>query len=326
MKSKTVLLLLVVFVCLSVIAYAFHARSTRRLSNKMISGIKAAAIKKICISRQDKKYEFEKNGSAWQISSPISYPADTERMDTLVKELFMLSRDNMISDNKARHPQFGVDDSSGIFVNLYADKPVLSVIIGKASAMSGYAVYARISGEDRVYVTEGPREYMLLNDIKGWRDMSIISFDTATVSELDLCHPKELVRLVKKEKKWFIGPAEAGIEAEGAECENLLNTLLKMKAYDILEKGELPEKTAGFSKSAFRIVLKMSGGLEYGITVGNAIKEENVYFRYYIRRDDKDVVFVAGKYDVERFMMKHAGDFVKKQPLTPPSTSQAPNN
>lgn len=322
MKFKNVIILAVIFFCLSLTAYFYHYLSNKPRETKDFAHLDKGEISKIEVVKNDQVSTFENKEGLWQITKPFDYRADQSLVDDLISKVKDLSLDTVISTNPEKHDKFQVDKKEGSQMNLYNNdgKKVVSFIIGKMGTDYLHS-YLRFPDKDEVYLSKGISKYFIDRDIKEWRDKTILSLNKDDLKEINLIYPtsvsgkhkrkqeEEIVKLLRKEDKWLLGDKEV----DSRIWDMFLNSLIRFNMDDLVDKPEEAKNEAklGLKSPSFQIIVKLKNNQEEKIFVGN----ENDKKQYYVKREGVETIFLVNSSRVDN-MKKKPSDLIKKEEKT----------
>lgn len=150
--------------------------------------------------------ELTRNEQQWVVSSAHDYPADVDKIRTLLIDLI----DARIVEQKTANPEYyerlGVDDitqedTEGVQVELKnsEDDSSLGLIIGKLASNGGSGTYVRRSGEEQSYLIGST--VALSKDSHQWLQQPIMEVPFERIQRVSIHHPDgEILTLVKKDR------------------------------------------------------------------------------------------------------------------------------
>ncbi len=295
MRSKGLWVLLSVFLVLVVVASLYTLKERRPHTRALYPTVEADSVLMIQISKGDTTCVFEKDDDKWELTKPLSYPADQAPLRNLLKSLTTLEPGEVISINPDKFPKFQVDEKSGVLVEAYGrgEKPLISVILGKMGS-DFQSCYLRFPRKDEVHVARGISRYMADRKVDDWRDKTILSLDKEKVVQITCMYPKREFRLLKAEGEWMLGKREA----DSTKVSEVLNFLSDFKADGFKDGGEV--------KAQLTLRIELEDGTEQKLLIG----EEDEKGKYLAQRGGAETTFWIHSWKVDR-LKKRREDFLK---------------
>jgi hypothetical protein len=127
---------------------------------------------------------LDKKDDKWFVSKPISAPAQEANVKSVLDNLKLLEITERIAAGKEQYAQFGVSDDKATHVTIYkgADK-LLDAYLGDGGSRGQMG---RLAGKDGVYAVKGYSNYLYARELKGWRDLSLLSFDDSKTKSVEI--------------------------------------------------------------------------------------------------------------------------------------------
>jgi hypothetical protein len=109
-----------------------------------------AALDTIEVTRGGAKTVVKKEGAKFKVTEPVAYAADDFACKTAFDALTSLSLGDLVSENKAKHAEFEVDDAKGIHLvaksSAQGGKVLADFVVGKGD---GHGVDVAPHGQGR---------------------------------------------------------------------------------------------------------------------------------------------------------------------------------
>lgn len=175
-----------------------------------------------------------KEDGRWFLENETKTPADGQLVEKLLKALSELKRDELVSENKNKWPDFQLEYQDGrpggIAVTLLKGKDNNQTLLIGKPAPDYSAVYIRLATEEKTYLAgKTLRSEALPSD---WRDLNLKIVDReAVINELVFQYPAKLINLFRKGDKWLTGD---GREAKKDNLDFILGQLAGLRAADLL--------------------------------------------------------------------------------------------
>ncbi len=243
---------------------------------------------------------IKKDGEAYKIVQPISYPADKDAAKLVFEALAKMEFGDVVSDQKARHGEFELGDDSLRVVLKKADKPVADLRIGKTN---NQMTMTRVEGKDEVWTMSGLFKYQLDKDTSAWRDKSITSFEEKDAAKLQITSKADAKIVLTKPAAPDAGPApdwqvvESSVKVEPFDksvAAGVASQLATWKANEFAD-GAKPEET-GLDAPELTVTVGLRNGKEHTVLVGKKKGEED----FYVKTADNPQVYLVKKYNLDR--------------------------
>jgi len=286
MKYKSLFILIGVLIVVVIAFFAIKWAQERPKVSKPFAHLEPYKLE---ITLGDTTFVVEKKESGWEIIAPISYPADSLRINRVLSGIKDLELGDVASSRKEMATEFEVDNLLGINIKAIGKSGSASFILGKASKDFTYS-YIRFPDKDDAFRSKGLTKYMFPEKLDDWRDKQILSFDGNNVSEIDIVYTKEKVELVRKDTVWMMN----GKEVEESKVSPILTALSNLKADGFAEETEF--------KPDFQVKVKFAGGDEEVLFISEEKDDE----KYHAKREGQETVFVLNKWRVDRIKKKKA--------------------
>lgn len=184
--SKQIKILLLIFAVLIAIYFLFF-RTGERISTEKIDAklfvADSSKIDKIEIVRNNETIVLEKQGDKWKITKPIDYPADTNSVYPMLKDLKNFRVESVASENPSKLSNF-IDSSNNTQVSTYQEGKLLGTfILGKAQGFQN--AYIKRPDENRVLLASEISPFNFNKQLKDLRNKHITSIVPITVSRID---------------------------------------------------------------------------------------------------------------------------------------------
>jgi hypothetical protein len=275
----------------------------------------------------------KKDDGSWTLTEPVEAVPDESAITTALDKLAGLEVTGVAATKEANHERLEVDAKSGIHVIPMRDgEPITHLIFG---AYKGGNTMVRVEGETPVLSVKGSLKYAFNKELKSWRERKIVDVDAKKVSEARFESGESAFHFVRgDDDEWKLAEDMEEIERfKASKVQSLVSSLARMRAVDFAGPEMTPEK-AGLDEATATTTLVVTEGGDEETTDGGAeavegttaASEERIVLRlgaatedddgkFYLRRDDSDVIFIVSKYladrvapDVEKFQEAEEGE------------------
>jgi hypothetical protein len=220
--AKSSQLTTVILVGLLLLAGWLSWRPTKtKLSNQYFSG----DINELWIGKAHLKI----NNGQWRVvGANWEKPADTDKVDTLVKQLKLVSLDDLVAENQNKFEELGFDDRS---VEVKVNNRFLKV--GKLGPGEDSTL---VLAENKIYRLRIVWNQELWQDENYWINRRVTSIPFFQIKSIEIKQGKKLTTLKQNEGKWekeklvatmanleSLGPIEKKIETTNSVTELVIN-------------------------------------------------------------------------------------------------------
>jgi len=210
-------------------------KSAFDLREKSVFGIAETDVNRIVISTKGTDAEFSrKEPGKWVASKPESYTVKQALMTTNLRTLTNLKAKEIIDEPSKEGDPYGLD-KPGETIILSGPKLEQILVLGKAVEKKDAVSkepdrYARLKGEETVYLIDGRSLKGLKTDPSELRDRSLLSFNPADIErfQVDL-DGKQWVAAQDKDKRWTIEKPEKKTKVDAWTVTGLLWDLKDME-------------------------------------------------------------------------------------------------
>jgi hypothetical protein len=284
-KYKSLFILIGVLIVVVITFFAIKWAQERPKVSKPFAHLEPYRLE---INRGNSTFVIDKKETGWEIVNPISYPADSLRINRVLSGIKDLELGDVASLRREMHAEFEVDSAQGINIKAIGRRDSANFILGKASKDFTYS-YLRFPNKDDAFRSKGLTKYMFPEKLDDWRDKQILSFDRNNVSEIDIVYTNEKVALVRKDTVWVMNETEV----EESKVNPILTALSNLKADGFAEEVEF--------EPDFQVKVKFVGGDEEVLFISGEEDE-----KYHAKKEGKETVFVLNKWKVDRIKKKKA--------------------
>jgi hypothetical protein len=213
-------------------------------------------------------------GANWTIEAPKKLPADADAVNAMVSSLAVLSSERLVDEKVADFAPYGLKD------------PLLTLVVGRKdgkkhtlylgdNAPSGSAAYARVEGEQRLFMVSTATKTGLEKTWRDLRDKRLLPFDSDKLTKVELGG----IEFGKNNANaWTITKPQA-LRADNFAAEELVRKLKDAKmevTNDTEQEASFPAKFAAAKPVAIAKVTDNKGTMQLDVRVG---KEKDYYAR-----------------------------------------------
>jgi hypothetical protein len=193
MNSKTTILWLVIAVALAagIFFWQRHERSLAPATTEILPHFQIAQVNAIEIFPSGAtEIDVDGTNGGWELSKPISYPAQSTAIEALLGALQKLTPATKISatelrENKNSESEFGFENPQ-FGIDVMAGDQIWHLQVGNKTA-PGDQVFVRVVGTDGAFVTSADWLKFIPHSANEWRDTSLLAagennFDSIVVT------------------------------------------------------------------------------------------------------------------------------------------------
>ncbi len=252
------------------------------------------------VTKDGKKTVIKKEGGKYRVVEPINYPAEEDGTKQAFEALEKAEFGTIVSDQKSRHDEFEVGDKSPRVVAKKGGQVLADLRIGKVSPDH---TLVRVEGKNEVWQMVGSQRWHFDKDLSGWRDKSIITFNSDDAERIQVVAADGSKIVVTRSPKGDAGVAspwkvaESSIKVDPFDpsvANDMLTALYAFKASDFAD-GAKPADT-GLDKPTLTVTVGLKGGKSESVLVGKKKNEDD----FYVKRGADPQVFLVKKYTLER--------------------------
>lgn len=191
--------------------------------------IKKDQINEIQIINDKNSTTIIKKGNLWQVKKgKINFTADQDRINTLIDNFLSIKKDNIVSTNKNKQKDFGIDKKK---IEIKINNKVLALFVGDAASSS--KSYVRIDNEDEVFTSTGFDSVFYPED---YRDLFVHAIENQTkVTTFSISFDNEKLNAIKNGEEWKVNETVAKKD----RVDFFLNDLKNLKGNDVLSDTKL---------------------------------------------------------------------------------------
>lgn len=323
MKMKDLLILLAILAALIVVIIAYNKISNRapaKSERLMFPRLDTAKVAAIEVKENANRVKIQKTAGQWRLPDDENFLVDSAMIAGVVSGIAELEKRDLVSTNKQRRGNYGVDSASDNFRVICRDekgKILADFWIGSRGGASYDAnEHIRIEGGDEVYASKQSVKHKFISSARQWRNRTFWRLSPDRISGFDIERPDLKYSLSKgKEGKWMVLAAESTMTADTAKIREYVNTVCELRVSDWPAKGDTVVASA-FQKPELNVTVVQGDGSRITLTIGRE-KEHQLY----CRASTDTTVFLLSSYNLNT-LKKHFVDFKYIPPPPPPDTTK----
>jgi hypothetical protein len=155
--------------------------------------------------------ELKKAGENWKLVKPFEAKANDANVKSLLDNLKSLEVTERIDSSKDAYASYDLTDAKAVHAVFYVgEKPAHEFWFGQSGSRGQMS---RLAGKEGVYAVKGYSSYLYSRDVKGWRDLSLLKFEEADVTRVEIENEQGAFVFEKSSK-----PADKAKEKEKADA------------------------------------------------------------------------------------------------------------
>lgn len=261
MNYKVLAILLVLLLGVYIITRLIEARKGERSFREELVSLNPDEVTSVIYYPQPgdpSEIKLVKGPDGWKVSQGNSkYNADPGVVERTIDMLVELKPERIAATEKSGWKSYQVDDSTGIRVKLLHDSRVIAdLVVGKFSytpqqnaspyqqQQGKMTSYVRLWDEDEVYAVDGFLKMSFQNDVKSFRDRSLVRFNREDIVRIDYSSPGgESFSLSKQGDDYLAG----GLLADSATTVKYLSTLARLSSSDFVDDASIDYNNPDYS-------------------------------------------------------------------------------
>jgi hypothetical protein len=295
-KNLTALLILGVLTLIAVVVLRQPEKGQRVGERpRPIPKLAAGSFDGLAVTKGGSTTTLKKEGDKYKVVSPVQFPADENVAKQAFEAIEKLEFGDIVSDQKAKHAEFEVDDAKGVKVAVKkGDQVVTDFIIGKSV---GGNTLVRLPGKDETWTGLGSFRYNFDRDATNWRDKTITKFTQSDVEKIEV-KGKGGARVVVKNDggdKWSVVESTLRIaKLDNTVPVGIASALASFVTNEFADEAK-PAET-GLADPATTVTVSVKGGKTETVLIGKKKGEDD----YYVKTAAAPQVFLVKRYNVDR--------------------------
>jgi len=292
-KVKNRIVILGLITLLIFLFFLFQEKITYLISQKEINypfkKFNKSEINKIVIENKNKTTEIYKKNDSWYLKQQQKeLRANKEKVEKIIDALTEIKKTEIVSKNKNKHQDFGIDKNKVIFFN---KKEKIIVYVGNSIDLN--TNYIRLDNEDDVFLAENFGDVLTTDD---WRDLNInLIKNQENIQKIELSFDEKKLILKKEKDYWQINQKKAKKD----RVDFFINDLTTLKANDIVFSPSLSD-----INPSIMIIIQEK----------NQIKKAEFFEKdkdnYLLKTSFNDVIYQISSPSVS-FLKKEESDFIQ---------------
>lgn len=191
---------------------------------RVLEPARQGSVTAVRIRRPELDLDVARGGDDWRVNR---YGADTVTVRHFLRSLREAEVRELVSRNPRNHPGLGVASDSSWTLRIAIGPDTTPLLhVGREGPYDG-SLFARLDGDDRVYLLHGELRSALAGELIQWREKVVVAVDTSEAAGVDVRRPEGAYRLRRDGGAWTLD----GAPVPGPALEEVLAGLHETRAY-----------------------------------------------------------------------------------------------
>jgi hypothetical protein len=223
-------------------------------------GVDATSVTAVRFMRIEDTIELRPEAGSWRVNG---WQADSGSVARFFEAVAEASVGELMATNPGNHERMGVAGDSARTLEIELGGATRTLVVGNEGPRPTTA-YARLPGENEVYLLESGLGSHLRRRLNDWRNRRVLAIDTSAVSRITVQRDGDTFTLVRESGEWTF---EDGGEASSSQVQSILSEMSgSLVASSVVPEGDpLADQPAGGSTVAY----SQSGEVVAEVTIGN---------------------------------------------------------
>ncbi|MFQ6109477.1 MAG: DUF4340 domain-containing protein [Candidatus Aminicenantales bacterium] len=257
MKTKTTLILFIIFIGLLAFVYFFEVREkAEKETEEKLVDLSSDDVEKIIFKKKNEEITFQKDGEDWLIIQPLEAKADKYEVNRLADDFSQLRMERVVEEQPEDLTKYGIGTKEVSLFFKGREKPI-KILVGEENPLDR-TFFAKREDEKRVVLIPSHLKNLLEKSLFDFRMKDVFRFETDDVKGIRLRTNDLSWRAVKKKDDWLLKkPVEA--LAESSRISDILYSLSNLRAKEFVseEKKQEEIKRYGLDRPDYEIILEM---------------------------------------------------------------------
>ncbi|HKK28586.1 MAG TPA: DUF4340 domain-containing protein [Gemmatimonadota bacterium] len=250
---------------------------------RAFSGIREDGTASVELRRASDTLRLTREGGRWTVNG---HDTDSSAVGRFWSAVDSARVTELAARNPSHHEALGVDESDALaLVFRREDGDSVRVLLGKAGPYYP-SQYARLPGEDAVWLVGGPLRREASRPLSDWRDRTVVRVDTSAVRAVSIVRHDTTLLVQRGDSAWTLD----GRPVAAAAARGILAQLADLQA-----SGFAPDSARPGGST--RVVAALGAG---GDTLAVVRFSERAEQGYYASVPGRDLLFQLPAYRVDR--------------------------
>jgi hypothetical protein len=231
---------------------------------------------------EGKSLVIVRDGDEWGIEDSAGYPADAEKMVTLIADLAAVEVQRPIVSSSRYHSSLKVgEEDFERRLRIWGEspgEPEVDLYIGSSPNVG--LTNVRVGGKDEVYEVGGIAPYQVRAEKAAWIKGRFVDAPATDVERFQLTNAKGTFELVKEEGSWTVASPSGRGTPDPAKVDTFLRSVASLWVTE--PAGPVDEAAHGFVSPVATYEFHLAGGEATTVRVGGTVPDQDTY-RYLSR-------------------------------------------
>src|SRR5450432_575255 len=295
-KNLTALFVLAVLIVVAVVVLRQPEKGQRVGERpRPIPKLVAGSFDALTVTKGNAVTTIKKEGDKYNIVAPLQFPADENVAKQAFEALEKLDFGDVVSDQKAKHAEFEVEDGKAVKVIVKkGDQALTELLIGKSV---GGNTLVRVPGKDEVWSGLGSFRYNFDRDTSNWRDKTITKFTQSDAEKIEV-KGKGGARVVVKNDggdKWSVVESTLPVpKLDNSVPTGIASAMSSLVTNDFADDAKTGQ--TGLDSPGTTVTVSLKGGKSATVLIGNKKGDDD----YYVKTADAPQVYLVKRYNIDR--------------------------
>ncbi len=216
------------------------------------------------------RIHIRREGPGWQMTEPVSYPADTTVVENLLRSVEELEVERTLETDEALElSNYGLDGTgtqARVALTLTDGTELPAIVVGRTTPV-GTSAFARLENGERVVLTPLLFHSTVRKTPFDLREKHLFDLDTRAVLAIELTAGETDVRIERRGDDWhFTSPFQD--RADTAAMGSLLNAANDGRAEAFADGDDVDRGALGLAEPFLSIGYQLGGGRTVSLTLG----------------------------------------------------------
>jgi hypothetical protein len=246
---------------------------------------------------------------SWQLSEPLTAPANANNVKSLLDNLPKLRVAEEITSSPDDYVKWGLADDKALHAVFKKGEEI--VFEGYFGDSGSRGQMTRLPGKDGVYSLKGYSKWLYDRDVKGWRDRSIFKFEDEDVSKVTVENENGSFVFEKSGEAW-VSKGKAIPDFKSNKVDDLVRAYKVLSAVDFGDGKSLEE--TGLDKPVATVTIELTGGSgKHVLAVGQNAEGSNRW----VKSNSKEQIFSISSWAADWATAKPEKFMESKAPANP---------
>ncbi len=307
---------LVLQIILGVVTF-WPRSATAKKSQPIFPNIAPDNVVSLTITHENgESVTLRRDGEGWVLASGGDYPAEADKVNSLVEKILGLNTMTMVANTPASHKRLRVTPDNFVRrIDFETDNGNhYTIYIGSAQRYTG--THFRLDGMDATYMTTELASWDLNTSATSWVDTQYFKVESDSLEEVTLKNAHGTFTFVKDDEgKWTLADLAEDEKVSLGKIGTAIRNASSITLLRPLGKEEKPEY--GMDDPNAVVTLKTKDGSLYTVTVGAQGPEDTSYV---VKSSESPFYVRVSEFNVKSLVNNTREDFLQTPTPTPTPT------